>query len=107
MGAHIVNGQFKSDKYKECPAGNFPMSLRDKTAQDLIWEYAQRRRVKDTELSDDLEMCLHQEGYEPHWLDRAFFTARPKILAAIGWATAVAQHADRAVRARLASALGA
>lgn len=44
MGAHTVNGQFQSDKYPTCPPGKVPLSVEDPTAQDLLWEYAQRRR---------------------------------------------------------------
>ncbi len=65
MGAHIVNGKFQSDKYPGCPAGKVPLSVTDVTAQDLLWEYAQRRRKVDAEFSDDLETCLRAEGFEP------------------------------------------
>lgn len=47
MGSHIVNGKFKSDKFPECPAGLVPLSTSDPMAQDLLWEYAERRRTKD------------------------------------------------------------
>jgi hypothetical protein len=65
MGAHIVNGQFQSDKYPTCPPGKVPLSVKDKTAQDLLWQYAQRRRAVDAEFADDLEICLRAEGYAP------------------------------------------
>ena len=65
MGAHIVNGQFQSDKYPTTPAGKVPLSVKDKTAQDLLWEYAQRRRAVDSEFSNDLEACLIAEGFVP------------------------------------------
>lgn len=65
MGAHIVNGVFQSDKYPTCPPGKVPLSVNDPTAQDLLWEYAQRRRGVDAEFSDDLETCLRAAGYEP------------------------------------------
>ena len=71
MGAHIVNGKFQSDKYPTCPAGLVPLSVRDKTAQGLLWKYAQRRRRVDAEFSDDLEAALRAEGYKPvmeRWL---------------------------------------
>lgn len=64
MGAHIVNGQFQSDKYPTCPPGKVPLSVKDPTAQDLLWEYAQRRRTVDSEFSDDLEQALLAAGYE-------------------------------------------
>jgi len=65
MGAHIVDGEFQSDKYPTCPRGKFPMSFKDPMAQDLIWEYAQRRRSVDAELSDDMETSLLAEGFAP------------------------------------------
>lgn len=66
MGSHInADGQFQSDKYPTCPPGKVPLSVNDKTAQSLLWEYAQRRRVVDAEFSDDLEAALKAAGYEP------------------------------------------
>lgn len=65
MGSHIVDGQFQSDKYPTCPPGKVPLSVKDKTAQDLLWEYAQRRRTVDAEFSDDLETALKAAGYQP------------------------------------------
>lgn len=65
MGSHIVNGQFQSDKYPTCPPGKVPLSVKDTTAQDLLWEYAQRRRVVDAEFADDLETALKAAGYVP------------------------------------------
>jgi hypothetical protein len=65
MGSHIVNGQFQSDKYPTCPPGKVPLSVKDTTAQDLLWEYAQRRRVVDAEFADDLETALRSAGYSP------------------------------------------
>lgn len=65
MGAHLVNGQFQSDKYPSCPPGKVPLSVKDTSAQDLLWEYAQRRRIIDSEFSDDLEAALLDAGYQP------------------------------------------
>lgn len=65
MGAHIINDQFQSDKYPTCPAGKVPLSVKDPTAQDLLWEYAQRRRSVDAEFADDLETALRAAGYVP------------------------------------------
>lgn len=65
MGAHLVRGQFQSDKYPTCPSGKVPLSVRDPTAQDLLWRYAQRRRSVDAEFSDDLEYALREAGYVP------------------------------------------
>lgn len=63
MGAHLIDGLFQSDKYPSCPAGKVPLSVKDPTAQDLLWEYAQRRRVIDAEFSADLEEALRLAGY--------------------------------------------
>ena len=56
MGVHLIDG---------CPPGKVPLSVRDVTAQDLLWEYAQRRRAVDAEFSDDLEAALRTAGYVP------------------------------------------
>lgn len=66
MGAHLVDGEFQSDKYPTTPRGKVPLSVKDTTAQDLLWEYAQRRRVVDAEFSDDLEFALLAAGYRHH-----------------------------------------
>ncbi len=65
MGNHLINGEFQSDKYPDTPRGKVPLSVKDPTAQDLLWEYAQRRRVVDAEFSDDLEAALRLAGYAP------------------------------------------
>lgn len=65
MGAHLIAGEFQSDKYPTTPRGKVPLSVKDPTAQDLLWEYAQRRRVVDAEFSADLEMALVAAGFEP------------------------------------------
>lgn len=65
MGAHLVNGQFQSDKYPTCPPGKVPLSIKDPTAQDLLWTYAQRRRSVDAEFSADLETALVAAGFQP------------------------------------------
>ncbi len=64
MGSHINDdGEFQSDKYPTTPAGKVPLSVYDTTAQDLLWEYAQRRRSVDAEFSSDLEASLLRAGY--------------------------------------------
>lgn len=80
MGSHINDsGEFQSDKYSTCPAGKVPLSVKDVTAQDLLWEYAQRRREVDAQFADDLEAALTTAGYvslgvyriedsEKHWV---------------------------------------
>lgn len=66
MGDHIdAEGRFQSDKYPTCPAGKVPLSTRDRTAQDLLWRYAQRRRAVDPVFAADLEACLRADGYDP------------------------------------------
>lgn len=69
MGAHLVTIDgvvtFQSDKYPSCPPGKVPLSVNDKTAQDLLWEYAQRRRSVDAEFSEDLERVLLSAGFVP------------------------------------------
>jgi hypothetical protein len=63
MGDHLIHGQFKSDKYAWCPPGFLALKLTDRTAQPLIWEYAQQHRPIDSDLSDDLETALRNAGY--------------------------------------------
>ena len=65
MGAHLIDGQFQSDKYPTTPRGKVPLSVNDPTAQDLLWKYAKRRRAVDAEFSDDLEAALLIAGYRP------------------------------------------
>lgn len=62
---HLIGGEFQSDKYPTCPRGKVPLSVKDKTAQDLLWEYAQRRRAVDAEFASDLEIALKAKGYDP------------------------------------------
>lgn len=62
---HIIDGEFQSDKYPTCPRGKVPLSTKDPTAQDLLWEYAQRRRSVDAEFAADLEWALRKHGYVP------------------------------------------
>jgi hypothetical protein len=62
---HIIDGEFQSDKYPTTPRGKVPLSTKDPTAQDLLWEYAQRRRAVDAEFADDLEFVLRAKGYMP------------------------------------------
>jgi hypothetical protein len=75
MSAHLIDGEFQSDKYPTTPRGKVPLSCKDPTAQDLLWEYAQRRRAVDAEFSDDLECALKIAGYVPVGLWRPIETA--------------------------------
>lgn len=66
MSTHInSDGLFQSDKYPTCPPGKVPLSVKDPSAQDLLWEYARRRRAVDAEFSVDLEQALLAEGFTP------------------------------------------
>jgi hypothetical protein len=78
MSSHIVDGEFQSDKYPTTPRGKVPLSIRDPTAQDLLWEYAQRRREVDAEFSADLETALRSAGYVHH--EGSSFTEREREL---------------------------
>ena len=60
---HLINGEFQSDKYPTCPRGKVPLSCKDPTAQDLLWQYAQRRREVDAEFATDVEKALENAGY--------------------------------------------
>ena len=64
MGAHLIEGKFQSDKYPTTPRGKVPLSVKDKTAQDLLWEYARRRHQVDAEFSRDLEDALKGAGFD-------------------------------------------
>lgn len=65
MGVHLIDGEFQSDKYPTTPSGKVPLSVKDRSAQDLLWEYAQRRRAVDAEFSADLEEALRLAGFKP------------------------------------------
>jgi len=64
MGAHLIKGKFKSDKYPWCKPGFVPLKLTDKTAWKPLWNYAQTRRFVDAEFSDDLEAALLNAGFK-------------------------------------------
>lgn len=63
MGSHLIDGEFQSDKYPTTPRGCVPLKPSDPMAQDLLWEYAQRRRAVDPEFAADLETALRLKGY--------------------------------------------
>jgi hypothetical protein len=63
VSGHLIDGEFQSDKYPTTPRGKVPLSVKDATAQDLLWEYAQRRRAVDAEFAADLETALVTAGY--------------------------------------------
>lgn len=66
-GDHIngATGRFESDKYPWCEPGFVPFKITDKMAQDLLWQYADRRRSIDPDFADDLQHCLRNEGFLP------------------------------------------
>ena len=65
MGDHLKDGKFQSDKYPTCPAGKVPLSTSDPMAQDLLEEYALRRRAVDAEFAEDLLTALRLSGHDP------------------------------------------
>ncbi len=65
MGEHIIDGQFQSDNYPDTPRGLVPLKPTDPMAQDLLWEYARRRKPVDAEFSEDLRTVLLASGYVP------------------------------------------
>jgi hypothetical protein len=89
---HLIDGEFQSDKYPTTPRGKVPLSVKDTTAQDLLWEYAQRRRVVDAEFSADLETALRTAGYAPSCEDESAELAAIRAADALtpgpdGWLT--------------------
>ena len=63
MTAHLIDGEFQSDKYPTTPRGCVPLKPSDPMARDLLAEYARRRRSVDAEFADDLEEALELKGY--------------------------------------------
>lgn len=62
MGNHIIDGKFQSDKYPWCEPNFGPLKITDRMAQDLLWEYAERRSAVDQEFCDDLQTALSNAG---------------------------------------------
>ena len=89
MGAHIVDGEFQSDKYPSTPRGKVPLSVKDKAAQPLLWQYAQTHRSIDPEFSDDLETALRAAGYSPPTVDDdRVLVIRARLAAGVSWRNA-------------------
>ena len=65
MGSHLIDGNFKSNKYDWCHWGFVPLKVTDKDAQPYLWKYAQTHRERDPEFSVDLEQALRNAGYQP------------------------------------------
>jgi len=59
MGHHIVNGEFKSDKYEWCKKGFLALKFSDPNARDPLLLYADR--TKDQELSEDIKTACQNE----------------------------------------------
>jgi len=64
MGTHLIDNEFQSDKYPTTPRGKVPLSVRDPMAQDLLFEYAQRRSSDDREFATDLKTALILAGFK-------------------------------------------
>lgn len=64
-GEHLIDGEFQSDLFPTTPRGCVPLKPSDVLAQDLLWEYAQRRRPEDANFAADLEQALRLQGYTP------------------------------------------
>jgi len=64
IGDHIIDGKFQSDKYPTCPPNKVPLSVEDPMAQDLLFEYAERRREVDPQFSIDLVWALFHNGFQ-------------------------------------------
>lgn len=64
MGEHLIDGQFRSDKYPWCERGFVPLKVTDPMAQPVLWEYARLREEVDAEFSADLREALKLAGYE-------------------------------------------
>ena len=65
MGTLIIDGEFQSDKYPDCPRGLVPFKVKDRMAQDLLWTYADRRASIDPDFAGDLQTLLLDAGYRP------------------------------------------
>lgn len=71
MGNHLIDGNFKSDKYDWCHWGFVPLKVTDKDAQPLLWAYAQAHRSRDPGFSADLEQALKNAGFNAPATDGA------------------------------------
>jgi hypothetical protein len=65
MGDHIVDAQWDLAAGAGRIFVGLKFTVHNVTAQDLLWEYAQRRRAVDAGFSEDLETCLRAAGYVP------------------------------------------
>jgi len=96
MGVHIVDGEFQSDKYPSTPRGKVPLSVKDKAAQPLLWQYAQTHRKIDAEFSDDLETALRAAGYSPPTVDDdRVLVIRARLAAGTSWTGEDGGHGNK------------
>ena len=65
MGDHLVDGEFQSDKYPWCAPSFVPLKVTDRMAQDLLWQYAERRAAVDPDFAHDLKSALRAADYRP------------------------------------------
>jgi len=60
---HLTQRGVFRDKYDWCKKGFLALKFTDPMAQDLIDEYAYRRREIDIEFTEDVFTALHNVGY--------------------------------------------
>ena len=66
MGHHLTDdGQFKSDRHPDLPAGKIVLSFKDPHAQLGLWVTAMDYRAHDPELSADMVAALANLGSAP------------------------------------------
>lgn len=66
MGHHLTDdGQFKSDRHPDLPAGKIVLSFKDPHAQLGLWVTAFDYRAQDPELSADMVTALSRLGSAP------------------------------------------
>jgi hypothetical protein len=81
MGHHLTaDGQFKSDRHPDLPAGKIVLSFRDPCATLGLWVTAFDYRAQDPELSEDIVIALAKLGSAP-----------PRCFAEDAWAWSIAR----------------
>ena len=66
MGHHLTDdGQFKSDRHPDLPAGKIILSFKDVNAQLGLWVTAIEYQDADAELSGDIMQALRVAGFKP------------------------------------------
>lgn len=64
MGHHLIEGEFKSDKHPDLPAGKIVLSFKDPHAQRALWELAEDYKDADPELAGDIKAALFSKGFK-------------------------------------------